>query len=113
MLNVKKKKAQSTAEYVVVLGLIVAAVLAMQTYIKRGFQGRIREAVDYVENPITGASVVTFSGNQYEPYYLYTNFASTRDSQDTEALLSAGAVKRTIDEGSFREGQQVISNVEN
>ena len=45
----RHRKAQSTAEYVIVLGLIVAAVIAMQTYVKRGLQGRIRDAVDYSE----------------------------------------------------------------
>ncbi len=107
MLKYANRRAQSTAEYVIVLGLIVAVVIAMQTYIKRGFQGRIKEAVDYVENT-NKPGVVTFSGGQYEPYYLGSSFSTTRDSGETEDLATGGAVSRTTDEASTRTGSQTI-----
>lgn len=47
-------KAQSLLEYSVVLVVIIAALLSMQVYIKRGMQGRWKEAVDQV-------------GEQYDP----------------------------------------------
>lgn len=47
-------KAQSILEYSVVIVVIIAALLAMQVYIKRGMQGRWKEAVDQV-------------GEQYDP----------------------------------------------
>ena len=108
MLRLKNRKAQSTAEYVVVLGLIVAAVVAMQTYIKRGFQARIKDAVDYVDQGGQAQGVVKFTGNQYEPYYLSSNFESTRSASGTEELLTAGAAKRTSNEESARIGNQTI-----
>lgn len=37
------RKAQSTIEYMVLLGIIVAAFLGMQLYIKRSLQGRMRD----------------------------------------------------------------------
>jgi len=105
--RLSKKRAQSTAEYVVVLGLIVAAVVAMQTYIKRGFQARIRQAVDYVDQG--GQNIVNFSGNQYEPYYLSSNFDSTQNVDTREELLNAGAVDRyTNQEYRTRNGEQII-----
>ena len=110
MLRRKYNKAQSTAEYVIVLGLIVAAVVAMQSYIKRGFQGRIKDAVDY-KGQLTTENVVTFSTNQYEPYYLSSTFESTRNSEDTENLQQAGSVNRTVNESSKRTGNQVIGAV--
>lgn len=45
MLN---RKAQSALEYTVLLALIVASLLAMRVYIKRGFQGGFRNAIDQV-----------------------------------------------------------------
>jgi len=104
----KHRKAQSTAEYVIVLGLIVAAVIAMQTYVKRGFQGRIRDAVDYVDNG--DGSAVTFTKKQYEPYYLESKFTSDRTSAETEQLKEAGAVRRDIEgeDVSTRYGEQKI-----
>lgn len=106
------RKAQSTAEYVIVLGLIVAAVVAMQTYVKRGLQGRIRDAVDYVDNS-NEAGVVAFSGGQYEPYYLGSNFDTDRNSRETEELLEGGAVHREVtNDHSERTGHQQIGVVE-
>lgn len=106
------KKAQSTAEYVVVLGLIVAAVVAMQTYIKRGLQGRMRNAVDYTDQGGQAADVVQFTGEQYEPYYLTSNFDNARNSDDTEDVQAGGAIGRNSVEASRRSGQQTIGAVE-
>ncbi|MFA4854748.1 MAG: hypothetical protein WC616_05315 [Candidatus Omnitrophota bacterium] len=104
----RRRKAQSTAEYVIVLGLIVAAVIAMQTYVKRGFQGRVKDAVDYVDQGGSGASAVNFATKQYEPYYLQSTFSNERSSEDTEALAEGGAVSRTSTETSQRAGSQTI-----
>ncbi len=41
-------KAQSTLEYFVMIAVIVAALFAMQTYIKRGMQGKIRDSADNI-----------------------------------------------------------------
>lgn len=37
------KKAQGTIEYMVLLGIIVAALVGMQLYLKRSVQGRMRD----------------------------------------------------------------------
>lgn len=50
----RQKKAQSTLEYVVVITVILASFLAIQTYFKRAMQGRWKEAVDDM-------------GDQYDP----------------------------------------------
>ncbi len=51
-----KKKAQSIVEYAILIGLIAAAVVAMQIYVKRGLQAKIAGAVDQ-----------EWGGGQYEP----------------------------------------------
>lgn len=102
------RKAQSTAEYVIVLGLIVAAVIAMQTYVKRGLQGRIKDAVDYVGQEEQAAGTPNFSGAQYEPYYLSSGFENQRTGDDSEQMLEGGAVERSSKETSTRTGSQVI-----
>jgi uncharacterized protein (UPF0333 family) len=40
------KRAQSTLEYSVIIAVIVAALIAMQAYVKRGLQGRFKQASD-------------------------------------------------------------------
>ena len=44
----KKRKAQSFMEYTVLFCCIVAALIAMQIYIKRSIQGRLRNAADEI-----------------------------------------------------------------
>ena len=44
--NFNKKKGQSTLEYAVLIVIIIAALLAMNQYIKRGLQGRLKSATD-------------------------------------------------------------------
>lgn len=113
MLRLKNRVAQSTAEYVIVLGLIVAAVVAMQTYIKRGLQGRIKDAVDYKDQAGQSANVVQFTTNQYEPYYISSNFVTNRSSDETENMEIGGGVNKESNESSNRTGSQVIGGVSN
>lgn len=103
-----KKQAQSTAEYVIILGLIVGAVVAMQTYVKRGMQGRIRDTVDTTADG--GQNLVNFTGEQYEPYYLSSSFSSESSTSKREELKAKGEVQKNLDqEHSQRNGTQTIS----
>ena len=97
------RKAQSTAEYAIVIGLVIAAAVAMQVYVKRGIQGRIRDAVNYVD---TGDSTETYGVNnpaydadgniQYEVQYQTAQGIQTiRDVEKDEAVLDDGVVSRT------------------
>lgn len=49
-----KRNGQALIEYAVVITCIIAALIAMQFYIKRALQGRLRSAADQI-------------GEQYEP----------------------------------------------
>lgn len=77
---IKNKKAQQTAEYALLISLVVAAVIAMQTYAQRALQGRIRDASQY----LTANTNALGSTNQYEPYYLATDYTVGRDESQTE-----------------------------
>ena len=92
----KNKKAQSVAEYVIILGLVVATVVAMQTYVKRGIQGRVKDAVDYVDNAGDVEGVVTFQGAQYEPYYLRSDISSSQRTEEGDTYSRGGIVGKTL-----------------
>lgn len=51
---IKIRKAQSTLEYALLIGVVVGALLAMQTYLKRSIQGRMQIIGDQM-------------GDQYDP----------------------------------------------
>jgi len=42
------RKAQSTLEYAVIVAVVVGALLAIQVYVKRGVQGRLRSSTDNI-----------------------------------------------------------------
>jgi uncharacterized protein (UPF0333 family) len=76
----KNKKAQQTAEYALLISLVVAAVIAMQTYAQRTIQARIRDASAYLTDQTSALGAT----NQYEPYYLETNYNVVRDDSTTD-----------------------------
>ena len=45
-LNKKRQKGQSTLEYAILIIIIIGALLSIQVYIKRGVQGRLKQATD-------------------------------------------------------------------
>lgn len=42
----RQKRAQSTVEYAVLIVIVIAALLTIQNYIKRGVQGRLKSSAD-------------------------------------------------------------------
>lgn len=74
MRKVLKKRGQSTLEYAVLIVVIIAALIAMQVYLKRGVQGRMRESSDQI-------------GEQFSPGFTVSNrvtntFSQSRDTSD-------------------------------
>ncbi len=78
----KNKKAQNTAEYALLIALVVAGVIAMQTYAQRALQARVRDASLF----LTSSTNTLGTSNQYEPYYLSSNYAVDRASNETQIL---------------------------
>lgn len=92
------RRGQNTAEYAILIGLIVAAAIAMQTYVKRGLQGRFKDEVDKLAETTA----------QYEPYYLTSDFDTDSKRKNAVAVGTGGGVARTSEEETTREGTQEI-----
>lgn len=45
-IHLKNKRGQSTLEYAIIIAVVVGALLAIQVYVKRGVQGRFKQAAD-------------------------------------------------------------------
>jgi len=92
------KRAQSTAEYAILIAIVVGAVVAMQVYIRRGIQGRIKEVVDYTGNDLPDTKLGTFQfqpkNSQYEPYYNQSTSTTTQSASESESIKTGGAVER-------------------
>ena len=98
------RKGQSTAEYAIVIGLVIAAAVAMQIYVKRSLQAKVKDAVDYNDPAAT-----MLSTSQYEPYYLSSSATSTRDESTTATTATGGGVVRSTTDNATRSGSQSIS----
>ncbi len=106
------KRGQSILEYAVLISIVLAAAIGMQTYVKRGLQGRYKAVTD---NLVTGAGgnneVAQLAGpRQYEPYYAESSFRTTTTQESTEAYGQGGVVtrdivndRRTRDQGDFQQ----------
>ena len=103
MRILRKRRGQSTAEYAIVIALVLGAVIGMQTYVRRGLQGRVQDASNsHLPNtqsagsgPGTdlGTPIATFGGQygqfkrgQFEPYYA----SSTSESTSAVRTLDVG-----------------------
>lgn len=71
--NFNKKKGQSTLEYAVLIVIIIAALLAMNQYIKRGLQGRLKSATDDI-------------GDQFSPGNTNYSKVTTTGARETQAF---------------------------
>jgi len=91
----KNKKAQNTAEYAILIALVVGGVIAMQTYAQRTLQGRLRDASvslrDQTANMDGKDGAKTL---QYEPYY--TNTSSVMDKNSTKTQDTVGQTDEQV-----------------
>lgn len=84
----QNKKAQQTAEYAILIALVVGAVIAMQTYAQRTIQARIRGAAKYMANNPGGVgNGILGTELQYVPYYLDEQYTVTRDDTTDQTLI--------------------------
>jgi hypothetical protein len=101
------RKGQSTAEYAIVIGLVIAAAVAMQVYVKRSIQGKMKDATDYNDPAAT-----MLTTQQYEPQYATNDgITSTRNVQEQATTTQGGGITRAIqgEDTSSRTGVSHIS----
>ena len=54
-----KNKAQSTLEYAMIIAVVVGGLIAMQYYMKRGIQGKLRESTDSIGEQYSAGNVTS------------------------------------------------------
>ena len=75
----RKLKGQSTLEYVMMIGFIVAALIWVGIYVHRGMQGKLRESADQI-------------GEQYEAGNTTGSYTIVNNQTQHESTLSGGHV---------------------
>lgn len=106
----RRIKGQSTLEYAMVIAVIVAALVAMQIYMKRSVQGKLRSATDdigqqYSVGNMTG-TVTTQQGN------VSSTEVSAAQGSSKYTIISAGDTTKTgseiIDKDMVTEDTQLF-----
>ena len=98
-IRLNKRKAQSTLEYGVVIAVVVAALVAMQAYVKRGLQGKIKESTDQI-------------GEQYSPEHASGTVATTVTTETTENVtIDSQGRPVTLTNSSQNQDQQTQNTV--
>ena len=69
MLLIKNRKGQSMLEYALLLGVVIAGILIMQVFVKRSFQGGLKDAGDKIGDQFSAGGTTisrerTMSTNQ-------------------------------------------------
>ena len=93
----KKRKGQSTVEYVVLIIVIIGALLSIQVYIKRGVQGRLKSAADDIGDQFSVGNTnvtrtTTVHGNTQELFTRGVQNSVLISSEKTETALNLAII---------------------
>jgi len=100
----KNSKGQITSEYVILVVLIIGALVAMQVYLKRRIQARLKDAIDY---PFSSG---VFNTNQYEPGFINRYINSISDYEVDEEMRERLAITRETTEILQSNAISIIGN---
>ncbi len=104
----KNRKAQNTAEYALLIALVVAGVIAMQTYAQRAMQARIHDAAQYMASADSNSAIGLGNSTQYEPYYMQSNYDVNTNSVENKRL-GQGLVGADSESNRARTGGQTTT----
>jgi hypothetical protein len=91
------------SEYVMIFFVVIAAAVAMTTFIQRSLEARIHDARDFMIDTVTNSgacdancmNAAGLAGNQipyeYEPYYTVTMSGVQQNQQDTTSAMPGNA----------------------
>jgi len=117
------KRAQSTMEYALLIAVVIGVFSAMQIYMRRSMQAKIKSGSDNaatvaLQGTEAEAKTATLFGTekQYEPYYIrkgeYQFNTESTEGTETETASSTGGKKEVSGATIKRTGTQQITGAE-
>lgn len=95
-----RKRGQSTLEYAVLIGVIVAGLIAMQAYLKRGYQGKLRDSAESM-------------GKQFTPEGTTYNYTANSSTNTQETLNNGVLNSEILNSVSNRYMNETVEGVSN
>jgi len=124
LLLLKNKKAQNTMEYAILFAVVVGALTAMQLYVRRSLQAKIRGGTDNIPNAVLSQETATSgvvvdqllgdpTATQYEPYY-YVNgqsdlVSTTSEGTERGTIQNAGGLRDLSGATTQQTGWQTVA----
>ena len=84
-----KRKAQSTLEYALVIAAVIGALLAINAYMKKGVQGRLKESSDQIGRQFDASGAYTSAWEAKSSGNTTTLDMRTADTGDTTSSVTA------------------------
>jgi len=78
----RRKDGQSIVEYAILLGVVIAALLIMQLFIKRSYQGNLKDSADKMGDQFSASGTTT---------------SQDRDMTTNQTIIEGVATSSTID----------------
>lgn len=98
-----RSRAQSFSEYTICVAVIVIATIVMQSYIRRGLQGRYVDLASQATAMATGSDDV-----QYEPYYIDEDYTTGMAKDINPNIQGEGRQVTTINQDlNTRSGRSI------
>ena len=102
---------QSAAEYAIVLTIVITAVVAMQVYVKRGLNARLKDgsdsAGDSLQRGLTSGGFPTLATateqKQYEPTFSSSDYNVRHDTDAESGWKPTAASKKLRSDQTIRE----------
>lgn len=116
----KKSKAQSISEYIMVISIVSAALVAMNVYFKRAVQAVVKVSADEIGSQSGGLTESDYEVDASGHSLLrYSHFASEWNKEETNQRLAGGnysnevIADQTINYGGNKwQGQRDMSTLE-
>lgn len=93
----RNKRAQSTLEYAVIIAVVIAALLAIQIYMKRGVEGKLRESTDSI-------------GEQFDANNTTMNITRGRNGTTVQLVKNKTTSTRTSGETRTEFGSETVGS---
>jgi uncharacterized protein (UPF0333 family) len=95
-----KNRGQGTLEYAVIIAVVVGALIAMQIYMKRGIEGKAREATEQI-------------GEQFDAGTTYVHSRTDNRTSKTVQTLKDGQTISAMGIGGGTKEERTLSGDEN
>ena len=100
------KKGQSTLEYAVVIVVVLAALLAIQVYVRRSIQGKLRSSTDSIgEQYSAGNTTSKYTTSQTGNMATQEKFGLTKGVSRSEVTAAASVTRSATGSDAEKIGQ--------